>query len=401
MDAPEALSPRARRAMPLIAGALATIIVASLVYLHPTLSHVLRTPVPTPSRGPSVISPRYLSVYDFVTPSIVWAVVEDSATGTPSFWVLKTTDAAKHWRRQYTGTAGSTNAGPLTLQFFDLNNGLVALGGADSVYRTGDGGAHWTALNMPVVSFSSLFFSDRLHGWILGTLVSPDQTVTVHLYWTSDGGDNWVPLPQPPAWEFAGKGGFADFAFRHPAEGWSGGMTPNQATVYSSVDGGLSWQAHPLPVPSGKGGVLDGIGEPLMQANVALIPGAGVLAVAFGLDGTQVGLTSFDGGGTWRRVAPPPGETSFGDFVFQDTFHWWATRYGTLWKSSDAGQSWKQVAQQLDNWDYHPHVIDAMHAWAVLSTSVAPARPALPGIGLAMTSDAGLHWKQVNAPQPG
>jgi photosystem II stability/assembly factor-like uncharacterized protein len=401
MDAPEALSPRARRAMPLIAGALATIVVASLVYLHPTLSQVLGTPLPTPSRGSSVISPRYLSVYDFVTPSIGWALVEDSATGTPGFWVFKTTDAAKHWQRQYAGTAGSIKPGALTLQFFDANNGLIGLGGAQSVYRTHDGGAHWTALAMPVVSFSSLSFSDRLHGWILDTLVSPDQTVTVHLYWTSDGGDNWVALPQPPAWQFAGKGGFADFAFRYPAEGWMGGMTPNQATVYSSVDGGLSWQAHPLPVPSGKGGALDGIGEPLMEANVVLIPGAGVLAVAFGLDGTQVGLTSFDGGSTWRRVAPAPGETSYGDFVFQDTFHWWATRYGTLWKSSDAGQTWKQVAQQVDDWDYHPHVIDAMHAWAELSTSTLPGVRALPGAGLAMTSDAGLHWKQVNAPQPG
>jgi photosystem II stability/assembly factor-like uncharacterized protein len=401
MDATEALSPRARRAMPLIAGALATIVVASLLYLHPRFLELPRLPVPTSSPGPSVVSPRYLNVYDFVTPSIGWAVLEDSATGTPSFWVFKTTDAAKHWQREYTGTAGSTNAGPLTLQFFDPNNGLLALGGADSVYRTHDGGAHWMALAMPVLSFSSLFFSDPLHGWILGYLESPDRTVTAHFFSTSDGGSDWVVLPQPPAWQFAGKGGgLGEFAFRFPGEGWMGGATPDQATVYSSDDGGLTWQGHPLPVPSSKGGVLDGIGQPLIEASVSLIPGAGVLAVAFGLDGTPVGLTSFDGGSTWRRLAPAPGETSYGDFVFQDTFHWWATRYGTLWKSTDAGQTWRQVAQQVDRWDYHPHVIDATHAWAELSTATPPGQD-LPGAGLAMTADAGLHWKQVNAPQPG
>jgi photosystem II stability/assembly factor-like uncharacterized protein len=389
--------------MPLIAGALATIVVASLVYLHPTLSQVLRTPVPTPSRGQSVISPRYLDVYDFVTPSIGWALVEDTATGTPGFWVFKTTDAAKHWQRQYSGTAGSTGStdpGALTLKFFDANNGFIGLGGAQSVYRTHDGGAHWTALAMPVALVSSLFFSDRLHGWTLGALVSPDQTFSVHFFSTSDAGDNWVALPQPRTSQFLDKGGFFGFEFRYPDDGWMGGATPDQATVYSSVDGGLTWQAHPLPMAS-RGGLAEGIGPPSIETIVSLIPGSGVLAVVFDLSGTPTGFTSFDGGSTWRLLPPAPGETSYADFVFQDTFHWWSTRHGTLWKSSDAGQTWKQVAQRVDDWDYHPNVIDAMHAWADLSTSSSPGVPALPGAGLAMTSDAGLHWKQVNTPQPG
>lgn len=349
-----------------------------------------------------MLSTRFSTAYDFVTPSTGWALIEDPVGVAPRFWVLKTTDGARHWQREYAGTGGSFNAGPMTLQFFDPNNGLIALGGADSVYRSRDGGAHWTALAMPVFSFSSLFFSDPFHGWILGYVESPNRTVTARFFSTSDGGNDWVVLPEPPAWQFAGKvGGLGDFAFRYPVEGWMGGETPDQATVYSTIDGGLSWQAHPLPVPSGKGQFADGSGVPLMEAYVSLIPGAGILAVAFALDGRQVGLTSFDEGSTWRRVAPPPGETSYGDFVFQDTFHWWATRYGALWKSSDAGQTWTHVAQQVDDWDYHPHVIDAMHAWAELSTSSSPGVPALPGAGLALTSDAGLHWKQVNTPQPG
>lgn len=387
--------------MPLIAGSLATIVVAGLLYLHPALLQPPRSPVPTPSPGPSLISSQFSTVYDFVTPSTGWALVEDSATTAPRFWVFRTTDAAQHWQRQYAGTASFSYGSALTLQFFDARNGLIALDGVQSVYRTHDGGANWSALSMPVASFASLFFSDRLHGWVLGTQVSPDQSVSEHFYSTSDGGDDWVALPPPPAWQFGGKGGSSAVAFRSAQEGWMGGEAQGQATVYSTIDGGISWQAHPLPVQSAKGGVLEGIGVPLIQADVTLIPGAGVLAVAVGLDGTAVGLTSFDGGSTWRRISPAPGETSYGDFVFQDTFHWWATRYGTLWKSSDAGQTWKQVSQQVDDWDYHPHVIDATHAWAELSTSTSPGRQVLPGAGLAMTADAGLHWKQVNAPQPG
>ena len=72
-------------------------------------------------------------------------------------------------------------------------------------------------------------------------------------------------------------------------------------------------------------------------------------------------------------------------------------RTGDLWKSSDAGGSWKLVSQQLDGWQYSPHVIDANHAWAEIDTS-APG--ALYAGGLALTSDGGLHWTQVSAPTP-
>jgi photosystem II stability/assembly factor-like uncharacterized protein len=111
-----------------------------------------------------------------------------------------------------------------------------------------------------------------------------------------------------------------------------------------------------------------------------------------------VGLTSFDGGSTWRRLPPPPGETTYTDFIFQDTFHWWAMRYGTLFKTSDAGQTWKQVAQQLDEWDYLPQILNAKQAWAEMVA--APNSTPPQGTGLATTADGGLHWSPVNVPNP-
>jgi photosystem II stability/assembly factor-like uncharacterized protein len=292
-------------------------------------------------------------------------------------------------------------AGPLKIQFFDRNNGLIALGGTGTVYRTEDGGVHWAALTMPAFSYSSLFFSDRLHGWALGTVPSPDaRAFDTRLFSTADGGDHWIALPPPPAWQFLGKGGFATFEFRSASEGWIGGGTPDRPTVYSTIDGGESWQAHPLPVvASGKGGVPDGAALPLLDTNVYLLPRAGVLAVAIDQYSAAVGLTSFDGGSTWRRLPPPPGETTYSDFIFVDTFHWWAMRNGTLFKSSDAGQTWKEAAQQLDEWDYIPQVIDAKHAWAQMTVVFPNANP-LRGTGLAVSSDGGVHWTPVSVPKP-
>jgi photosystem II stability/assembly factor-like uncharacterized protein len=399
MDAPEALSPRARRAMPLIAGALATIVVVGLVYLHPTFptSHSLLRVSPSPT--PPLIPLRYLASYDFLTASAGWSLVEEGTTAAPRFWVFKTTDAARHWQRQFAGSAMSTNAGPLTIQFFDRNNGLIALGGTDVVYRTGDGGAHWIQLTMPTFSFSQLFFSDKLHGWILGTVQSLDQrTSEAKFYSTTDAGDHWVALPQPPTFPLAGKGGFSELAFRGPGEGWMGGFA-QQSSAYSTVDGGVTWQAHKLPVTIvGKGGFAEG-SPPLVETSVSLLPGAGVLAVAFDPNASPIGLTSFDGGSTWRRIAPPPGSTSYSDFVFQDAFHWWAMRFGTLFKSSDAGQTWKQVSLQLDEWDYVLQVIDARHAWAQLVVTF-PRSTSVQGTGLSTTVDGGLHWNPVDVPRP-
>jgi photosystem II stability/assembly factor-like uncharacterized protein len=386
--------------MTLIAGALASIVVVGLVYLHPSFptSHSVLRVAPSPT--PPLIPQRYLVSYDFLTASAGWALVEEGSSAAPRFWVFRTTDAARHWQRQFAGSAMSTNAGPLKIQFFDRNDGLIALGGTGAAYRTRDGGVHWTQLTMPTFSYSRVYFSDMLHGWILGTVLSLDQrTSEVQFFSTTDAGDHWVALPQPPAFPFAGKGGVSDLAFRGPSDGWMGGFA-QQSRVYSTIDGGATWQAHTLPVTVvGKGGFPDG-SAPLVETTLSLLPGAGVMAVVFDPNGTPIGLTSFDGGTTWRRLAPPPGNTSYSDLIFQDAFHWWAMRFGTLFKSSDAGQSWRQVSLQLDDWDYVLQVIDAKHAWAQLVATFPSATPPNQGTGLSNTADGGLHWSPVNVPIP-
>ena len=397
MDAPTGLSRRARRALPLMVLALVVIAATGFAYLHPSWPSFPKAAAPARPAGPPLVSDRYQVAYDFLTSTLGWALVVDPASSSPRFWVFRTTDRAKHWQRQFNGSASTPNAGPPKVQFFDRNNGLAALGGAAVVYRTADGGGHWTALAMPKLLLSSVFFSDPLHGWVLGSTGSLDQ-IASSLFSTSDGGEHWVALPQPPAWFFAGKGGVADLAFRRPSEGWMAGETPWPSTVYSTIDGGLTWQAHPLPVTPGKGGFVQG-GAPLAETNAYLLPGAGVLAVSVDANGNGVAMTSFDGGSTWRRLPPPPGETTYGDFTFQDSFNWWAMRYGTLFKSSDAGQSWKEVAQQLDEWDYVPQIVDGQRAWAQMVAVLPNANPPH-GTGLATTADGGLHWNPVNVPNP-
>lgn len=399
MDAPEVLSRRARRALPLIAGALAAIVVASLIYLHPSFPSSARAPVARPVPSPPVLSGLYSATFDFVTPSTGWALVAYKLDGPGHVYVFRTTDGAKQWQKQFTGSSpklGITSG----IHFFDRNRGLMYFGFPAQLYRTNDAGSQWAPVELPPYPASSITFSDPAHGWVLAPEADPG--LAGHLFATTNGGSTWTELPWPRWAVLGAKGGVGgDLQFRRPDAG-SLGAVANQPTVYSTIDGGATWQPHLLPsVPTpslATGGkpIPRGLEGSAFNTHVNLLPGAGVVAFV-DYDVRAGAYTSFDGGTTWRAVASPPGETTYSDFMYQDSMHWWAMRFGTLWKSSDAGQTWKHVGQQIDDWDYRPHVIDAKHAWAELIGSPSTR---VPVTGLAMTADAGLHWTDVNVPKP-
>ncbi len=392
--------------MTLIAIAAVAIVMTGAAYLRPELADLGKSIGPRPvaparaTPGLPLLSNQYIVRYQFLSTSTGWALVSQQ-TQSPRFWVFKTTDGARRWQTQLTGTLPTANNGSMQLHFFDRDNGLVSLADPPVIYRTTDGGSSWTPLKLPAYVSASADFSDALHGWMLGYTGSAEQLAS-QLSYTADGGDTWTVLPQVSVFPIGGKGGAfsTNFAFRSPTEGWLGGAeAPGRTVVYSSIDGGVTWQPHPLPVPatglpaSPKGKML------AAEIAVYLIPGAGVMVVTADDQGNTVGLSSFDGGSTWRRLSPPPGETTFGDYVFQDTFHWWVMRYGTLFKSPDAGQSWKEVAQEMDEWDYLPGIIDSKHAWAQMQVVFPNTNPPQ-GTGLAMSSDGGVHWTPVEVPRP-
>lgn len=133
----------------------------------------------------------------------------------------------------------------------------------------------------------------------------------------------------------------------------------------------------------------------ILEYFVTLLPGEGVVASAYCvcLAGSSFQSTSVEGGATWRFVQAEPNSgasppRSVG--AYQDDVHWWFINARTLYRSSDAGQTWTKVSDQLPDWYFAPRVIDARHAWAQVQV--------FDGYGLATTSDAGLHWTRVTVP---
>ena len=393
MDAPEELSRRSRRALPLIAGSLAAIVVASLIYLHPAFPSLPKGPVAPPKPSPSLVSNGYYAVYDFVSATTGWALVAGPQSGPARSFVYMTTDGAKHWNVQL--ITYSANPGIAAIQFFDSKHGVVSMGSPGQLYRTSDAGTHWDSVPLPPYQVDEITFSDPLHGWLLAS--EGDLRSVRHFFATTDGGGTWTELAWPRWAGSADRGSIGGLQFRRPGEGWLGAAA-SEPTVYATVDGGASWQPRVLPrIPQANPDLPSGP-DSAFYTYIRLLPGVGVFAIIGYSEGganKSFAYTSFDGGTSWRSVAPPPGGTAW-DFVFQDSSQWWSTPLGTLWKSSDAGQSWKRVSQQPEDWRYWPHIIDAKHAWAELFSS----RDVVTGTGLAITSDGGLHWKQVDAPQP-
>jgi len=362
LDTPP-LSNRSRRALPLIAAALTAIVVAGLLYLRPSLPSA---PLPSAhaSPEPRVLEQRYQADYDFVTPSLGWALVYDLISG--RYWVSNTTDGARHWDLQKSDLQ-PINAS-FRVRFFNAHDGFYSLAGGGT-FRTSDGGRHWNQVTLPSTTIGAVWFVDLAHGWY-----QSDSDFES----TSDGGTSWHALPPPPL-----AGPLLDFA--DARNGWLASIADAApAVVYSTNDGGASWTAHALPGEAG--------GKPFRPADgLSALPGGGVLVDL--LDETA--FTSFDGGATWSKLAPPPSGNRYQDISIQDATHWWAMRLGDLFKTSDAGQSWQHVAIQLDGWLYLPGILDARHAWAKLESSGPPTS----GSSFAMTSDGGVHWTYLSVPR--
>jgi photosystem II stability/assembly factor-like uncharacterized protein len=420
---------RARRGISLIFISLLVIGLTGLAYLHPSGG------VPASPIAPSLPATYQLAAVDFVSPTTGWFVaIFDSGR----FALMHTTDGGNHWARQLSGDVGSAG---VYINFFDSNQGVVAVLGPQSViYRTADAGHRWSALPVlsgvaDLTSVSSVSFADAIHGWLL--LSTPAAASGAELLRTSDGGARWTNLGSPALGSDQAYG----IHFANPEVGWLESLSA-QPHAYESADGGTSWRQVPLPAPAGGwpatgqffvaahathgAGVIATVatfapphGRSGIGGNVVAYPPLTVrtfdggvpvsyMYVTF-IDTTsnsawskngdsaitqvqapnQVQLGSLDGGSTWGVIAPPKAPGAIG---YSDAQEWWWIGSGAWSTSSDGGATWTPshnlgVPQPLPG---SLQVLDPMHAWF---GAMAGARAVLEN-----TDDGGIHWNMTVLP---
>jgi BNR/Asp-box repeat len=379
MDDDPALGRRRQRAIPLIGAALTVIVVAGFLYLRAT------APQPSPILGASPvpqIGSQYRVDYNFTSAKTGWAAVAQYTELLPRFWIYRTTDGARTWQEQFHGS--TIQGAPLSLQFFDANHGILVV---DRVYRTDDGGGHWSVISLPDGTPVFGFASGR-RGWAVDG---------AQLYVTDDGGLTWQAKSQVPGSHFAaGNAGPGSIQFSAGGEGWEG-TTADQPTVYVSNDNGTTWRPVALPpFPS-----LATAGKPLFfETSIQLIPDGGVIAVAHDDFGRDMNFSSHDHGRTWQAIELPSASIRF--FTFVGARHWFASFQNVLYETRDGGLTWDSVRMSVSlgiiDWTLgSARMIDATHGWAVITSPASRDASS----GLVMTSDGGMNWTTVSVPRPG
>jgi photosystem II stability/assembly factor-like uncharacterized protein len=255
--------------------------------------------------------------------------------------VFATSDGGQHW------TESNTIAGSQALAF-DFSGSargwlLVAESAAMGqqpvyVYGTEDGGVTWSLLadGLPAeCDKAALAFSPAQVGWI-----SSDCVLGYQVLVSRDGGAQWTAAQLPLPSSACQDGCTAMQAeFAGPATVLEVGSYPAAAVLLLSTDSGQTWRTESMPAGAGP------------YPRVTFFGSADAIAVsagASGVIGRDFYLTS-DGGLSWTAV--PQGRhfatsgASF-DFLSPQVGFAWTPNGQQLYQTSNSGRTWTAVVPQ-------------------------------------------------------
>lgn len=162
-----------------------------------------------------------------------------------------------------------------------------------TVRRTQDGGASWTSQALASLrdggSPVAMEFTDGEYGWVMVRLPSSANFSPGLLLATTDGGQSWTALPDPPI------GGAIHFISR--SRGWlAGGPAGDQ--LYVTGDGGQHWERQVVSPPA----TVDAGSAAIYLPPKFTTAAEGLLPVVFSSPSSSLLATyvTSDAGATWR-----------------------------------------------------------------------------------------------------
>ena len=215
-----------------------------------------------------------------------WVYIDGGvAAGSNAMEIIRTTDGGATWSVAARSADPSTGQGTSGIQF-GCDKGFFAFGSAtvgvlptscatsqQSIYRTTDGGLHWTSITLPSLNgvYGAYYYAP-----IFLTANEAVMAGGADLAVTHDGGSQWSVFKLP---------GTGTIDFDTLLSGWQ-----LNDTISATPDGGRTWHAIGSPLPfKGTDLTLQYLGKGI--------------AIAFWWHGTTAFRTD-DGGRTWRSVAP-------------------------------------------------------------------------------------------------
>jgi photosystem II stability/assembly factor-like uncharacterized protein len=290
--------------------------------------------------------------------------------GTPTL-LVRTTDGARTWTDVtptaavgLLSTANATQvldaAGPESAYLTVTVSSNESLPGTTRVFATSDGGLTWTE-SAPLRAEGAprqLSFTDPLHGWLLWDEGAAMGRNPVRVYRTTDGGSHWSLTAQSPPMNSNSSAGIpvscdkTGITFASAAAGW---MSSDCAVGLSgellvSRDGGVTWTPQQLPVPASACAASD-----CVVSGPQFTDGTGFVTVA-AYSGATTLLVTRDLGQTWQSL-PLPAGYAYGQYPYpqikffdpEDGVLVSAGSQGTVgtvfYTTSNGGQTWAAVPQ--------------------------------------------------------
>jgi photosystem II stability/assembly factor-like uncharacterized protein len=311
------------------------------------------TPFPSPEAGETPEAGGGATPEGIAQPGLTFLDMKDenAGWGLANIRVLRTGDGGAAWFDVTPVDMG--NETPPLAFFLDADRGWVlstSSGDPESgrLFRTADSGASWETLVAPF-GFAQLFFLDADAGWALVDRGAGAGSQAVDIYRTLDGGASWEPVFQmvpeeadpPGALPLSGiKNGIS---FNDLDHGWVGGSIPMDGFtyLYSSADGGATWEHVELPLPAGFENA-----QTTVWAPVFFTPQEGILPVTLFSD--VMGMVFYvtrDGGATWTPGGVVENGGPFAIGSSQDLFVWGESG---LSASHDGGATWTTLQPEPD-----------------------------------------------------
>lgn len=276
------------------------------------------------------------------------------------------------------------------------------------------------ALDENALGGPSLNFLDPEHGWLLFDWIlqakSPQSEPHFNaLYRTSDGGLHWT-LVSTNSWSFIGApwtsgcpwGSPVTFTslttgyMNRPDRTYEPGRTqdcstPNQLSLHVTHDGGRTWQFQALQLIGLSASCPDFGGGCVLDAPDFVDPLHGFLLLPTTEPGSKLLATS-DGGTTWSLRSMPGGSLDASSIAWLNASDGWAwtptAATVPLYRTRDGGATWTRietnlVGQTRDGWIGALYFVDQRIGFAYRATEAR-------GVSVLLkTIDGGVTWMDV------